>query len=173
MSQRTCTMRGTRFPLIGPELHPGDPAPDFRLVQRSAEGLKDVTLADFAGKTLILSVVPSLDTPVCEIQTVRFNDEVGSLPVDAEVLTVSMDLPFAQARFCSDKGTHRIQTASDHRDGRFGEAYGTLIEPLRLECRAAFVVGPDRTIRYAEYVPEITDQPNYDAVVASARETCG
>jgi thiol peroxidase len=170
MSERTVTMRGTPLPLAGPELKVGDKAPDFRLHQRSPEGLKDVTLEDFAGKTLILSVVPSLDTPVCEIQTKKFNEEAVNLPVDVETLTVSMDLPFAQARFCSEKGIHSMETASDHRDAGFGLAYGTLIEPLRLECRAAFVVAPDRTLRYVEYVPEVTDQPNYDSVLAAARE---
>jgi thioredoxin-dependent peroxiredoxin len=169
MEQRTVTMRGTSLPLAGPELHPGDTAPDFKLVQRGSEGLKDVSLADYEGKTLILSVVPSLDTPVCERQTLRFNDEVLSLPADVEVLTVSMDLPFAQARFCMDKGAHQVQTASDHRDAAFGHAYGTLIEPLRLECRAVFVVGPDGKLRHAQYVPEVTDLPDYDAALAAAR----
>ena len=170
MADRTTMMRGNELPLVGPELHAGDPAPDFKLVQRSPEGLKDVTLADFAGKTLILSVVPSLDTPVCELQTKKFNEEVVALPSAVEVLTVSMDLPFAQARFCSDKGTHHIQTASDHRDANFGQAYGTLIEPLRLESRAVFVIGTDQTLKYAQYVPEVTDQPDYDAALAAARE---
>src|SRR5215472_11722233 len=99
MSERTTKMRGNPLPLAGPELHAGDKAPEFKLHQRGPEGLADVTLADFAGKTLILSVVPSLDTPVCEIQTKRFNEEITALPADVEVLAVSMDLPFAQARF--------------------------------------------------------------------------
>jgi len=170
MAQRTVTMRGTPLPVTGPELKVGDAAPDFTLVQRSPEGLKEVTLNDFAGKTLILSVVPSLDTPVCAIQTERFNSEMSQLPSDIETLTVSMDLPFAQARFCSDKGLHQVQTASDHRTGEFGRAYGVLIEPLRLLARAVFVLAADRTIRHVEYVPEITEQPNYEAAVAAARE---
>jgi len=169
MSGRTTTMRGNPLPLSGPELHVGDPAPDFKLHQRGPEGLADVTLADFAGKTLVLSVVPSLDTPVCELQTKRFNDEVVGLPSDVEVLTVSMDLPFAQARFCTDKGTHHIKTASDHRDASFGNAYGTLIEPLRIESRAVFVVGPDKTIKYVQYVPEVAEQPDYEPVLEAAR----
>ncbi len=173
MSGRTVTMRGTPLPLAGRELHVGDEAPNFRLHQRSPEGLRDVTLDDYAGKTLILSVVPSLDTPVCELQTKRFNDAVMELPPNVEVLTVSMDLPYAQARFCGEKGIHSLQTASDHRDASFGLAYGTLIEVLRLEARAVFVVGPDRTVRYVEYVPEVTDQPNYDAALAAAREAAG
>jgi len=163
-------MRGTPLPVKGPELHVGDRAPDFHLIQRSPEGLREITWDDFEGKNVILSVVQSLDTPVCERQTVRFNDEVISLPANVEVLTVSMDLPFAQARFCSEKGTHQIQVASDCRTAEFGEAYGVLIEPLRLLSRAVFLVDVNRQIRYVEYVPEVTDQPDYDRVLAAARE---
>jgi thiol peroxidase len=170
MSERTVKMRGTPLPLAGPELSVGDRAPDIALVQRGPEGLREITWDDFDGKCVILSVVPSLDTPVCERQTVRFNDEVISLPANVEVLTISMDLPFAQARFCSDKGTHQVQTASDHRSGEFGTAYGVLIEPLRLLARAVFVVDADRRIRYVQYVPEVTDQPDYEPVLSVARE---
>jgi thiol peroxidase len=162
-------MRGNPLSVAGPELRPGDRAPDFRLHQRGPDGLRDVSLGDFAGKTLVLSVVPSLDTPVCEAQTKRFNDEAARLPASVAVLTVSMDLPFAQARFCGDKGIERVQTASDHRDGSFGRAYGTLIEPLRLEARAVFVVGPDGKLRHVEYVPEVTEHPSYDAALSAAR----
>ncbi len=170
MSERTVKMRGTPLALLGAELCVGDHAPDINLIQRGPDGLREITWDDFDGKTVILSVVPSLDTPVCEKQTIRFNDEVISLPANVEVLTVSMDLPFAQARFCSDKGTHQVQTASDHRTAQFGEAYGVLIEPLRLLARAVFVVDPSRQIRYVEYVPEVTQQPDYDRVLAAARE---
>lgn len=170
MSERTVTMRGVPLPLIGPELRVGDRAPDFRLIQRSPDGLREITWADFEGKNVILSVVPSLDTPVCERQTVRFNDEVISLPASVEVLTVSMDLPFAQARFCTTKGTHQIQTASDHRTAEFGQAYGVLIEPLRLLARAIFVVDTNRQIRHVEYVPEVTNEPDYERALAAARE---
>jgi thiol peroxidase len=169
MTQRTLLFKGNPVPVAGPELKAGDRAPDFRLHQRTADGLRDVTLADFAGKTLIISVVPSLDTPVCEMQTLRFNKELASLPDNVAVLTVSMDLPFAQARFCSEKGTDRIETASDHRDGSFGLAYGTLLEPLRLEARAVFVVGPDGVLKHVQYVPEVTSEPDYDAVLAAIR----
>ncbi len=170
MADRTVTMRGNPLPVSGPELYVGDEAPNFKLHQRGPDGLKDVTLEDYAGKTLVLSVVPSLDTPVCETQTKRFNDEVTALPSDVAVLTVSMDLPFAQHRFCSEKGVHHVETASDHRDASFGTAYGTLIDPLRLEARAVFVVGPDRKLKYVEYVPEVTEQPNYESVLAAARQ---
>ncbi len=169
MAGRTVKMRGTPLPVAGPELHAGDPAPDFKLHQRGPEGLRDVTLRDFAGKTLLLSVVPSLDTPVCEAQTKRFDEEAARLPGDVAILTVSMDLPFAQARFCGEKGVDRLQTASDHRDGSFGRAYGTLIEPLRLEARAVFVVGRDGRLRHVEYVPEVTEHPHYDSALAAAR----
>lgn len=170
MSERTVKMRGTPLALVGPELRVGDRAPDFTLIQRGPEGLREITWDDFEGKNVVLSVVPSLDTPVCERQTVRFNDEVISLPANVEVLTVSMDLPFAQARFCTEKGTHQVQTASDHRTAEFGEAYGVLIEPLRLLARSVFLVDANRQIRYVEYVPEVTDQPDYDRVLAAARE---
>ena len=159
------TLKGTPKTLIGPELKPGDPAPDFSV---SDSTWNTVTLKDTGNKVRIISVIPSLDTPVCDAQTKRFNEEASSLPYGTEVLTVSMDLPFAQARFCGEKGTNSIQTASDHRDGSFGRAYGTLIEPLRLEARAVFVVSPDGTLKYAQYVPEVTEQPDYSAALAAA-----
>jgi thiol peroxidase len=170
METRTTLMRGNPLPLAGPELKVGDAAPDFRLHHRSPDGLKELTLEDYSGKTLLLNVVLSIDTPICEMQTKRFNEEVISLPATVEVLTVSMDLPFAQARFCSEKQVHHLQVASDHRDAAFGRDYGVLIEPLRLLSRAVFVVGPDRTLKYVEYVPEVTDQPNYEAALAAVRE---
>ena len=117
----------------------------------------------------MLSVVPSLDTPVCEAQTKRFNEEAARLPANVAILTVSMDLPFAQARFCGANGVDRVQTASDHRDAGFGRAYGTLIEPLRLEARALFVVGKDGHLKHVQYVPEVTEHPDYDAALAAAR----
>ena len=169
MSGRTVKMRGNPLPVAGPALRTGDRAPDFKLHQRSPDGLKDVTLHDFAGKTLVLSVVPSLDTPVCEAQTTRFNEEAAKLPANVAVLTVSMDLPFAQARFCGAHHVDRVQVASDHRDASFGRAYGTLIEPLRLEARALFVVGTDGHLKHVQYVPEVTEHPNYEAALAAAR----
>ncbi|MCS6775270.1 MAG: thiol peroxidase [Chloroherpetonaceae bacterium] len=170
MSQRTVTLRGTPFPLEGPELAPGERAPGFRLQTRTPDGLKDVTLEDFAGKTLVLSVVPSLDTPVCAQQTRTFNARAANLPENVAILTVSADLPFAQARFCGAEGIDRVQTASDHRDVSFGRAYGVLIAggPMeRILCRALFVVGPDGVLRHVQYVPEITSEPDYDAALAA------
>lgn len=169
MAERTVTMAGNPLPLAGSELKPGDKAPDFRLVEKTPDGVKEIELKEFAGTTVILSVVPSIDTPVCEMQTMRFNQEIADLKGKARILTVSMDLPFAQDRFAIQHGAGKIRFGSDHRDASFGKAYGTLIEPLRLESRALFVVGPDGTLRHVEYVPEVTDQPDYDAALAAAR----
>ncbi len=168
MSERTVTLKGDPLPVYGKPLNKGDKAPNFKLHQRSAKGMKDVSLDDYRGKVLILSVVPSLDTPVCATQTKRFNQEAANLPEDICVLTVSTDLPFAQARFCGDNGINKIETASDHRDTSFGEAYGTLIPPLRILARSLFVVGKDGTIRHVEYVPEIGNEPDYDAALKAA-----
>jgi thiol peroxidase len=171
MSDRSTGLRGNRFALEGPELKPGDKAPDFKLQQKTETGIEDVKLADYAGKTLLLSVVPSLDTPVCAIQTKTFNERASQLPANVEVLTVSMDLPFAQGRFCGAEGIDKIKTASDHRDGSFGKAYGVLIKegPLeRVLSRAIFVVGPDGVLKHVEYVPEVPEHPNYDSALRAA-----
>jgi thiol peroxidase len=149
--------------LIGPELKVGDAAPDFSVVDDS---LKDVNLAATGSGTRIFSVVPSLDTPVCDAQTKRFNEESGRLP-GVQIFTVSMDLPFAQKRFCNSFALDNIKMLSDHRSGSFGEAYGTLIKDLRIHSRAIFVVGPDNRIRYVEYVPEVGSHPDYEAVLAA------
>jgi thiol peroxidase len=149
--------------LIGPELKVGDNAPDFSVVDDS---LKDVNLAATGSGTRIFSVVPSLDTPVCDAQTKRFNEESARLP-GVQIFTVSMDLPFAQKRFCNSFALDNIKMLSDHRNGSFGEAYGTLIKDLRIHSRAIFVVGPDNKIRYVEYVPEVGSHPNYEAVLAA------
>ncbi|HVV44060.1 MAG TPA: thiol peroxidase [Bryobacteraceae bacterium] len=157
------TLGGKPMTLIGPELKVGDAAPDFSVVDDS---LKDVNLAATGSGTRIFSVVPSLDTPVCDAQTKRFNEESGRLP-GVQIFTVSMDLPFAQKRFCNSFALDNIKMLSDHRSGSFGEAYGTLIKDLRIHSRAIFVVGPDNRIRYVEYVPEVGSHPNYEAVLAA------
>jgi thiol peroxidase len=170
MSERTTAMRGAPIPLEGPELKVGDKAPDFTLQKRTDTGLADLTLADFAGKTLLLSVVPSVDTSVCALQTKKFNEKAASLPDNVAVVTVSTDLPFAQARFCGAEGIDKLQAASDHRDVNFGKSYGVLIAegPMkRILARSTFVVGPDGTLKYVEYVPDISSEPNYDAVLAA------
>jgi thiol peroxidase len=159
------TLRGNPFTLIGPELKLGDAAPDFTLVDN---GLKPVTLKDTGSQVRIISVVPSLDTPVCDAQTKRFNDEVAKLP-GVVILAVSMDLPFAQKRWCGAFGVDNVKTLSDHKDASFGSHYGTLIKELRLESRAIFVVDSRNQIRYVEYVKEMTDYPNYEAALSAAR----
>src|SRR5262249_23727025 len=150
------TLKGNPMTLVGPELKAGDKAPDFNLVDN---GLKNVTLGDTGKNVRIISVVPSLDTPVCDAQTKRFNDEVSKLH-NVDVLTVSMDLPFAQKRWCGAFGVDKVKMLSDHRDGSFGSNYGTLIKELRIESRAIFVVDKDNKIRYVEYVKEVGDHPN-------------
>ena len=158
------TFKGNPLTLIGPELKVGDKAPDFKAL---AKDLSEVTLASSKGKTRLISVVPSLDTPVCEMQTKRFNDEAAKLPAQIAVLTLSMDLPFAQNRFCATAKADKIQCLSDHREGSFGKAYGVLIKELRLLSRAIFVVGPDDKLQYVEYVKEITQHPAYEKALQS------
>jgi thiol peroxidase len=158
-------MRGNPLTLIGPELKAGDAAPDFNVVDSS---LKPVTLQDTGTQVRIISVVPSLDTPVCDAQTKRFNEEAAKLP-DVDILTVSMDLPFAQKRWCGAFGVDKIKMLSDHRDGSFGTAYGTLIKDMRIESRAIFVLDQDNKIRHVEYVKEVADFPNYEAALSAAK----
>ena len=161
------TQKGKPMTVIGAKLKPGDKAPDFRLV---ANDLSEVTLADSAGKVRLISVVPSLDTSICDLQTRRFNQEAAGFGADVVVLTVSVDLPYAQKRWCGAAGVERVQTLSDHRDMNFGDAYGTHIKELRLEQRSIFVVDRDGVIRYLEYVPETAQHPDYDAALAAVRK---
>jgi thiol peroxidase len=158
-------MRGNPLTLIGPELKPGDAAPDFNLVDNA---LKPVTLADTAGRVRIVSVVPSLDTPVCDAQTKRFNDAAASL-ASIDILTVSMDLPFAQRRWCDAFAVDHVKMLSDHKDASFGSNYGTLIKELRLESRAIFVIDRNNRVCHAEYVKEVADHPDYEAALGAAR----
>src|SRR5437588_8365458 len=159
------TLRGDPKTLVGPELKPGDPAPDFHVVDNS---LKPVSLAETGHNVRIFSVVPSLDTPVCDAQTKRFNEEAGKLP-NVDIYTVSMDLPFAQKRWCGQFGVDKVKMLSDHKSGSFGENYGTLIKELRIESRAIFVVDKDNTVRHVEYVKEVADHPDYESALSSAR----
>jgi thiol peroxidase len=159
------TLRGNPLTLVGPELKAGDPAPDFSLVDNA---LKPITLKDTGANVRIISVVPSLDTPVCDAQTKRFNEEAAKLP-EVDIFTVSMDLPFAQKRWCGAFGVDKVKMLSDHREGSFGSHYGTLIKELRIESRAIFVVDRENTINYAEYVKEVADHPDYEAALAAAR----
>ncbi|HUO31486.1 MAG TPA: thiol peroxidase [Bryobacteraceae bacterium] len=159
------TLRGDPKTLIGPELKPGDPAPDFSVVDSS---LKPVNLAGTGTQVRIFSIVPSLDTPVCDAQTKRFNEEAAKLP-HVDIFTVSMDLPFAQKRWCGAFGVDKVKMLSDHMDGSFGSHYGTLIKELRIESRAIFVVDKNNVIKHAEYVKEVADFPNYETALAAAR----
>lgn len=160
------TFKGGSLTLLGPELKAGDKAPDFKLTDT---GLKPVTLADSKGKTRLISVVPSIDTPVCDLQTKRFNQEAAKLPANVAVLTVSMDLPFAQARWCGLAGADKIQMLSDYQEHAFGQAYGVLIKELKLLSRAIFVIGADDKVQYVEYVKEVTTHPDYEKVLAAVK----
>ncbi len=168
---RTVTLKGNPLKLEGPELKAGDKAPNARL---SKNLLETTSIADTAGKVRIFSVVPSLDTPVCSIQTKRFNEEAAKLS-NVAFYTISCDLPTAQARFCGAEGIdkEKLHVLSDHRETAFGKAYGTLIPDLRVNCRAVFVVDRNDVIQYAEYVPEVAEQPNYDKVLERARHAAG
>ena len=169
MSERAgiVTMKGNPITLIGTELKVGDQAPDFVAIDNN---MNPVGLDSFRGKVCIISSVPSLDTPVCDMETRRFNDEASRLGDNAVVLTISMDLPFAQKRWCGAAGVDRVQTLSDHRDASFGQAYGVLIRELRLLARAVFVVDQQGTIRYQELVKEIVDEPDYESVLGAAAD---
>lgn len=153
--------KGNPLTVIGNEVKVGQAAPDFTVL---AGDLSPVTLASSKGKTRLIISVPSLDTPVCDAETRRFNEEASKMP-GVEVLVISMDLPFAQSRFCQTAGIKNLKTASDHRDASFGKAYGALIKELRLEARAIFIVDPNDKVQYVEYVPEVTSHPNYDAAL--------
>ena len=166
MQERTglVTMKGNPVTLIGPELKVGDRAPDFTVV---GNDLSQVSLESFRGKVCIISSVPSLDTPVCDMETRRFNSEASRLGDEVVVLTISMDLPFAQKRWCGAAGVDRVVTLSDHRDGSFGRVYGVLIKDLRLLARAVFVIDKEGRITYLELVKEIASEPDYEAVLAA------
>jgi len=161
------TIHGSPLTLVGSGLKVGDPAPDFELLDND---LSPVRLSSFRGKVLIISSVPSLDTPVCDMETRRFNEEAGKLGEDVRILTVSMDLPFAQKRWCGSAGVDRVITLSDHRQASFGTAYGVLIKELRLLARAVFVLDREGIIRYIHIVKEITDEPDYNAVLEAVHK---
>ncbi|MBN1865732.1 thiol peroxidase [Candidatus Sumerlaeota bacterium] len=155
---KAVTFKGEPLTLMGGELRKGDAAPAFAL---AANDLSEVKSADFSGKVLVLSVVPSLDTGVCAAQTRRFNKEASDMSKEVAILTVSRDLPFAQVRFCAAEGIDRVLTVSDYRHTGFGVDYGVLIEELALLTRAVFVVDRQGKIVYAQYVREVTDEPDY------------
>ena len=158
------TFKGGPLTLKGPEIKVGDTAPDFEVL---AQDLSAVKFSASTGKVRVISAVPSLDTPVCDQQTRRFNQEAAKLP-NVEIWTISVDLPFAQKRWCGAAGIDRVKVVSDYRDLSFAKAFGVLVKELRLLARAVFVVDSSGTVRHAEYVREVTTHPDYDAALAAA-----
>lgn len=159
------TFKGNPVTLVGNELKVGDDAPNFKVVDTN---LEERTLFDYEGKIKLISVVPSIDTGVCSVQTKRFNEEADKLD-NVQTLTISMDLPFAQSRWCSAEGVQNLDMLSDHREADFGKKYGVLMEELRLLARSIFVVNEDNKITYVEYVPEVGNHPDYEAVLQHIR----
>lgn len=168
MNERTgvVTMRGNPVTLLGNPVNEGSLAPDFTAVKTD---LSPVKLSAYRGKTVVISSVPSLDTPVCDLQTRRFNEEAGKLGENVVVLTLSMDLPFAQKRWCGAAGVDHVIPLSDHRDAEFGQNWGVLIKEFRLLARAVFVVDPKGVVKYAQIVPEIASEPNYAKALAAVK----
>ena len=160
--QGVITIHGNPLTLVGDEIKVGAPAPDVELLDND---LNPVKLSAFRGKVLVIASVPSLDTPVCDMETRRFNDEAANLGPDIELVTISMDLPFAQKRWCGAAGVKNLQTLSDHRQADFGMAYGVLIKELRLLARAVFIVDQQGTVQYLQLVKEVTNEPNYEEVL--------
>ncbi|ADP33427.1 thiol peroxidase [Bacillus atrophaeus] len=159
------TFKGGPVTLVGQEVKVGEQAPDFTVL---TNGLEEKSLADFKGRATIISVIPSIDTGVCDAQTRRFNEESAKLG-DVNVLTISADLPFAQARWCGANGIDKVETLSDHRDMSFGEAFGVYIKELRLLARSVFVLDENGKVVFAEYVSEATNHPNYEKPIEAAK----
>jgi thioredoxin-dependent peroxiredoxin len=156
------TMKGNPLTLMGQELKMGDMAPDVVLANND---LAPVSLSSYQGKVCIISSVPSLDTPVCDMETRRFNEEAGALGDDVAIITVSMDLPFAQKRWCGAAGVDKVITLSDYGDMSFGNAYGVLIKELKLLARSVFVLDRQGIIQYIQLVNEVTEEPNYQEIL--------
>lgn len=161
------TFQGNPLTLVGSELKVGDKAPNFTVVNN---GLEPVTLSDTSGKVRLVTVVPSLDTPVCDTMTRQFNQKAAELPDSVAVCTISCDLPFAQARWCGNAGIEKVVTLSDYQSRDFGTKYGLLVKELQLLARAVMVIDKDDTIKYVELVKEITDEPDYDAALKAAQD---
>jgi len=164
--KRIVTMKGNPLALVGNKVSVGETAPDFVVIDNN---LTPVKFSSFRGRICIISSVPSLDTPVCDLETKMFNEEAGRLEKDVVILTISMDLPFAQKRWCAAAGVDKVQTLSDHRDASFGNAFGVLIGDLRLLARAVFLVDQKGAIRYIQLVKEITNEPNYEEIWAALK----
>ena len=161
------TVKGNPLTLMGKELKVGDTAPGVELLNND---LQPVNLSDYSGQICVVSSVPSLDTPVCDMETRRFNQEAESLGSDINILTVSMDLPFAQKRWCGAAGVNRVITLSDHRNASFGTEFGVLIKELRLLARAVFIIDGEGIIRYIQLVQELSQEPDYEAVLSALKE---
>ena len=161
------TMKGKPLTLIGNEVKVGDQAPDFEILNTSLEPVK---LSSYKGKVVVVSTVPSLDTQVCDIETKQFNEEAKKLGSDVAIITVSMDLPFAQKRWSTEADVHDIQLLSDHRNNSFGNAYGVLIKELRLLARTIFVIDKDGIVQYIQYVKETVDEPDYNEVLEAIKK---
>lgn len=161
------TLKGNPLTLVGNVVKVGDKAPDFTV---NKDLVTETTLKDYAGKVKLISVVPSLDTGVCDAQTRRFNQEAANLGENVVILTISADLPFAQARWCGAAGIDKVVTLSDYKNLSFGEAYGVVIKEFRLLMRSIFVVDANDTVQYVEYLPEMTDHPNYEAAIEAVKK---
>ncbi len=161
------TIKGKQSALEGTEIKTGQKAPDFTVLNHDLEEKK---LSDFAGKIKLIAAVPSLDTPVCDTEIKRFNDEAAKISKDVVIMFISMDLPFAQKRFCQEFDIKKVKTLSDHKDASFGLNYGVLIKELRLLARAIFIIGKDDTIKYIQIVKELTSPPDYDAALAALKK---
>jgi len=169
MLERTgvITSKGKPLTLLGPEIRVGDKAPDFRAVDG---GLAPVTLSDFKGKIKIISSVPSLDTPTCDMETRRFNLEAAKLPDKVALITVSLDLPFAQKRWCAAAGVDKVKILSDYQDRSFADAYGVLIKELKLLSRSIFVIDAEDVVRYIQHVRDMSTEPDYAEVLGAVRK---
>jgi thiol peroxidase len=161
------TFKGNPMILLGPDVKAGDAAPDFKVVDN---GLQPVTLGDTRGKVRLITVVPSLDTPVCDTMTRKFNEQAAKLPDDVVIYTVSLDLPFAQKRWCGNAGIEKVKTLSDYQDRSFGLGYGVLIKELKLLARSVFVIDRNDKVAYREIVREVTAEPDYEAALAAAKK---
>lgn len=164
------SFRGNPLTLLGPDLQVGEKAPNFRVIDTD---LNPVTLNDFAGKVLLISVTPSLDTPVCDMQGRRFNELAVNLSEDVVVVNISVDLPFAQKRWCGANNIERIKVLSDYQDRDFGLKYGVLIKELKLLARSVWIIDKDGVIRYKQIVPEVTNEPDYDDAMKALKEITG
>ncbi|MFH1848476.1 MAG: thiol peroxidase [Candidatus Omnitrophota bacterium] len=161
------TLKGNPVTLSGEEMKAGQKMPEFTVMDKD---LQPVSSEKFKDKIKVIASVPSLDTPVCDSEIKRFNDEAAAISKDAVIIFISMDLPFAQKRFCQENDIKKVKTFSDYRDADFGEKFGVLIKELRLLARAIFIVDKDRVVRYVEYVKEVGSPPDYDSALAALKK---